>query len=105
MGRASPSSSSQSAGSAALARFEAQERRGQPSRPLEGRVARGRSLGNTSPSTSGGPMATAGEAGGGVVKKKTCSQAPQREDPAPVEVWNICTIYTVEPIYNRTSDA
>lgn len=71
--RVTPSSSSQTAGSAALTRLESQEGRGHVSRPLGG--------------GSGGPLVVArGDVAGKEVKKKTCSQLPDRSEPIPMEV-------------------
>lgn len=85
--RAIPSKSSESAGSAALARLEAQERRGQP---LSGPGARGRSLGSATPTASG----SGGSVGTGEAVKKTCSQLPPEEEPIPMEVNTVELLYS-----------
>lgn len=74
-----PSSSSESAGSAALARLEAHERRGHPSRPQGGGPGtRVRSL--------GGPESSRVKGAGDVARKKPCASLPEREEPVPMEV-------------------
>lgn len=75
--RAVPSSSSQSAGSAALARIEALDRKGKPS-SRSGRGAA--SLGSVASSSDSSTRDSE------TVRKKPCSQPPDREEPVPMEV-------------------
>ena len=89
--RAVPSTSSQSAGAAALARLEAQERRGHSSRPHGGVAGmRGQLLDDPEAIRVGGA--------GGEVKKKPCAALPV-EEPVPMEV---CGMVGIAEFYSSS---